>query len=83
MEFQFYSEGVFNSTDCGPYLDHGILGVGYGHDEETDLDYFLVKNSWGPMWGDKGYFRISMVHEPGGMGVCGILNNYNTAPSLA
>jgi len=82
MEFQFYHEGVFNGT-CSHALDHGILAVGYGYDEASDLDYFLVKNSWGEMWGENGFFKISTFQaEPGDMGMCGILNNYNTAPTL-
>jgi len=83
MEFQFYHEGVFNGT-CSHALDHGILAVGYGHDDATALDYFLVKNSWGPAWGENGFFKISTFQEqPGDMGTCGILNNYNTAPTVA
>jgi len=82
MEFQFYKDGVFNGT-CAQNLDHGILAVGYGTDELSGLDYFLVKNSWGPKWGDNGFFKISALQtEPGGMGVCGILNNFNTAPTV-
>jgi len=82
MEFQFYKEGVFNGT-CAQQLDHGILAVGYGTDEVSGLDYFLVKNSWGPRWGDNGFFKISMFQaEPDDMGMCGILNNFNTAPQV-
>ena len=83
MEFQFYKEGVFNTT-CGSALDHGVLAVGYGFDEPSGMNYFLVKNSWGPMWGDQGYFKISMFQsEEGDMGMCGILNQFNVAPIIA
>ena len=71
--FRFYSNGVYSDRNCGTLLDHGVLLVGYGTDEETGLDYWLVKNSWGPSWGENGYMRMlrnaSGVDEPG---MCGV-----------
>lgn len=54
--FQGYTSGVITSG-CGDKLDHGVLAVGYG--TEGGSPYILVKNSWGPNWGDKGYVKIA------------------------
>lgn len=67
--FQFYSGGVL-TRECGTNLDHGVLLVGYG--TEDGQDYWLVKNSWGPSWGDHGYIKLARGVSQNG-GECGIL----------
>ena len=67
--FQAYDGGILNSKECGTNLDHGVLAVGFGHDEATNQDYFIVKNSWGQYWGDHGFIKIAAVD---GEGICGI-----------
>jgi C1A family cysteine protease len=70
-DFQLYKSGVFTGK-CGTTLDHGVLVVGYGSQE--NLDYYLVKNSWGTTWGDEGYIRLGRgAQYNGGQGQCGIL----------
>merc|ERR1711959_259407 len=67
MSFQLYNGGVL-SDYCGTRLDHGVLLVGYGTDGK---DYWKVKNSWGPTWGEQGYLRL--FRGKGGSGECGLL----------
>lgn len=48
-------------------VNHAVLVVGYGTDEESGLNYYLVKNSWGTGWGQDGYFKIER-----GVNMCGL-----------
>ena len=73
-DFQFYDSGILNSKNCGTDLDHAVTAVGYG--SENGQDYFIVRNSWGPSWGEKGYIRIA-TEKDGQDGVCGILLDSN------
>lgn len=73
--FQFYTGGILKPTksSCNPAkLNHGVTLVGYGVEE--GVKYWIVKNSWGTGWGEKGYIRLER-----GTGACGINTNVSTA----
>ncbi|XP_063782367.1 uncharacterized protein LOC134932155 [Pseudophryne corroboree] len=60
-DFQMYSKGIFTG-DCSKEANHAVIIVGYGteHDEEEDedIDYWIIRNSWGKMWGENGYAKM-------------------------
>ena len=68
-----YARGVIDAEDCTTIVqidkeklntvNHGVLLVGYGTDQATGLDYWLVKNSWNTTWGDQGYFKLKIVTD--------------------
>lgn len=68
-DFQHYSSGVFTG-ECGTDLDHGVTLIGYGKTSDG-TKYWLVKNSWGKSWGEKGYIRMERDVDAA-EGLCGI-----------
>ena len=51
--FETKSDGTVRMPDTNEQLQggHAVLAVGYDDNKET----FIVRNSWGPEWADKGY----------------------------
>mmetsp|Transcript_150718 Transcript_150718/g.281059 ORF Transcript_150718/g.281059 Transcript_150718/m.281059 type:complete len:550 (-) Transcript_150718:65-1714(-) len=72
-DFMFYSEGVYKSTVPQQHaadqewerVDHAVLLVGWG--EEQGKKYWKLQNSWGPDWGEDGFFRINMGTDESGI----------------
>eukprot|EP00344_Euplotes_crassus_P000766 CAMPEP_0196999252 /NCGR_PEP_ID=MMETSP1380-20130617/4468_1 /TAXON_ID=5936 /ORGANISM="Euplotes crassus, Strain CT5" /LENGTH=334 /DNA_ID=CAMNT_0042416113 /DNA_START=26 /DNA_END=1030 /DNA_ORIENTATION=- len=72
-DFRHYGGGIIDGDGCGYEIDHAVLLVGF--EEETTS--WIVKNSWGPDWGEHGYVRIAKNNDR--HGVCGI-NQQNSIP---
>ena len=73
MVYMQYAGGIITDESCfeSKEVNHSVLVVGYG--QENGMEYFLVKNSWGETWGDKGFVKIGLQTAEG---ICGI----QTAP---
>ena len=72
-----YHGGIIDKTsdECSPNkMNHAVTLVGYEHDNASNKDYWIVKNSYGTDWGEKGYFRIKR-----GDGTCGVNKHISTA----
>lgn len=75
--FQFYVKGIFNPdrNQCSTNkqdVNHGVTIVGYG--VEKSLPYWVIKNSWGDSWGDKGYIKLIR-----GKNACAVSSYVSTA----
>ncbi len=56
-DFLHYKSGIYKYTDGIILGGHAVKIVGWG--KEGAVNYWIVANSWGPEWGEKGYFRIA------------------------
>ena len=76
QDFENYVGGIYTQTSYTQLGGHAIRIVGWG--EEGGVKYWKVANSWNPMWGEKGYFRIRR-----GTNECGIEQSAMSSSTLA
>jgi len=55
-DFMNYKGGIYLYTYGVRRGGHAIKVLGWG--VEGDVNYWLCANSWGPNWGESGYFKI-------------------------
>ena len=57
-DFFYYESGIYEHIWGRLEGGHAVCIVGY--DTTGPVPYWIVKNSWGPDWGESGFFRIKM-----------------------
>lgn len=64
-----YEGGIFSGCNYAANIsmDHAVQAVGYGHDFTSGLDYWIVRNSWSPDWGENGFIKLLKTQQ----GSCG------------
>ena len=55
-QFKNYTHGIFEDLTGAANLTHSVSVVGYGVLNGTK--YWYARNSWGPFWGEEGFFKI-------------------------
>lgn len=65
-EFVQYSGGIYDSNICQSRVNHAMVIIGYDREE----GYWLIRNSWGPQWGENGNIKVVMRED--GTGECGM-----------
>ena len=60
QDFYTYTSGIYEHATGSLLGGHAITVVGWGHDSVSGKDYWICKNSWGPSWGESGWFRIRL-----------------------
>jgi len=62
-DFMNYESGIYTHQSGKMEGGHAVKILGWGN--EDGIDYWICANSWGPKWGENGFFRIAF-------GQCGI-----------
>ena len=72
-----YKSGIFTADRfCGYRRNHAVLLTAQKIINGTDV--YVIKNSWGAMWGDKGYITMAIGNTASG--TCGVAGEWNARP---
>jgi len=65
-----YRSGIYKHTSGTSAGGHAVVIVGWG--VSGSVNFWIVKNSWGHLWGENGYFRSDMTDDKTKLGQSGM-----------
>ena len=83
--FNYYHSGIFTYTGTLTDPNHSVCLVGWVDDASVaNGGYWIARNSWGPSWGESGYFRVAYDTAYIDSYLCayGIYNSGNIPPQF-
>jgi cathepsin B len=60
QDFMSYKGGIYRKSSNYLLGGHAVKVVGWGLDQASNTEYWVVANSWGTKWGENGHFRIAI-----------------------
>jgi len=58
-----YNGGIFTDKSAGRGPNHIVSIVGWGMDDESGKQYWIIRNSWGQYWGEMGFLKVELGHN--------------------
>ncbi|KRX00926.1 hypothetical protein PPERSA_09532 [Pseudocohnilembus persalinus] len=71
-DWKLYDSGIFDGcvSENPDEINHGVGIVGFNTEsDDSDKQYWIIRNSWGEDWGEKGYMRLQFGNS------CAICND--------
>ncbi|KAG1703445.1 hypothetical protein DVH05_007393 [Phytophthora capsici] len=72
--FRHYAGGIYDAQDClsdGDEVNHAVVVMGFGETDDGEK-FWIIRNTWGTMWGEDGYMRIARGSSAGTYGPCNL-----------
>lgn len=81
---KYYYNGIFEGEGCTGTETPNHAALLYGYNLESSKPYFMLKNNWGPNWGDNGHYKIAIGKlDNSNLGYCMMAETpYNVLPIL-